>query len=547
MFSTGIAAPASTNQAPLVTAWQDPQASAAGAAALAGTVKDDGLPSGQLSSTWSVASAPDGATVVFDDASAASTIARFSAKGKYVLRLTATDGEQTSQTDVTVQGDVATQGSNVAPGATPTASFTAGWNNVGAVNDGKVLYNGGATTDVWGTWAGGDNPATRWLQYDWKEPQRVSGLEMNFWSDQSDPASNQGVNVPSAWKVQYWDGAAWADVPSASEYTVNRDSPNTVTFGAVTTTRLRATLSAAGSGSTFAGVAVSEWKVFADAPVSIEPIDIRTAVGTKPDLPATVDATFSDGGHADLPVTWAEVTEAQVAGEGSFPVSGVVPGSPVAAKATVWVRATAPGQINQVDAVTTRTLPGVAPVLPKAVGVLFNDGSRQDLPVTWNTVDAASYATPGQFTVEGTVQSDLPGTKAASAVVTVGGGGDDAEAPTVTFQVSPAARTPAGTPSPSRSTSPPPMTRTRLPASRCASIRVPGRPTPQQSRWPVTAPTWCRRGRRMPPATPRRQPNKRCALTPRPPPSRSRPTRSHVRSRPRPRMRSRVWPRSSTD
>lgn len=439
VFSTGVAAPASSNQAPLVTAWQDRQGSAGGSAALIGTVKDDGLPSGELSARWSVVSAPEDATVLFDDATAASTTARFSAEGEYVLRLSATDGERSAETDVTVQGDVATQGANVAPNATPTASFTAGWNKVGAVNDGKILYNGGGSTDVWGTWAGGDNPATRWLQYDWNEPQRVSGVEMNFWSDQGDPASNQGVNVPSAWKVQYWDGSVWADVPAASAYTLERSAPNTVTFGAVTTTRLRATLSATGSGSTFAGVAVSEWKVFADAPTSIEPIDVRTAVGTKPELPATVDATFSDGSHADLPVTWAEVTDAQVAGEGSFPVSGIVPGSPVPAKATVWVRATPPGQINQVDAVTTRTLPGVAPALPKNVGVLFNDGSRQDLPVTWNAVDAASYATAGQFTVAGTVQSDLPGTKAASAAVTVGGGGADTKAPTVALQVSPAA------------------------------------------------------------------------------------------------------------
>ncbi|WP_285136746.1 Ig-like domain-containing protein [Microbacterium sp. lyk4-40-TSB-66] len=439
VFSTGIAAPASTNQAPLVTAWQDRQASAGGSAALVGTVKDDGLPGGELSARWSVVSAPEDATVLFDDAAAASTTARFSAKGEYVLRLSATDGEKTSESDVTVQGDVATQGANVAPAATPTASFTAGWNKVGSVNDGKILYNGGGSTDVWGTWAGGDNPATRWLQYDWSEPQRVSGVEMNFWSDQGDPASNQGVNVPSAWKVQYWDGAAWADVPAASAHTLERSAPNTVTFGAVTTTRLRATLSATGSGSTFAGVAVSEWKVFADAPTSIEPIDVRTTVGTKPELPATVDATFSDGSHADLPVTWVEVSDAQVAGEGSFTVSGIVPGSPVAAKATVWVRATAPGQINQVDAVTTRTLPGVAPVLPQRVGVLFNDGSRQDLPVTWNAVDPASYATAGQFTVAGTVQSDLPGTKAASAAVTVDGGGADTKAPTVALQVSPAA------------------------------------------------------------------------------------------------------------
>ena len=437
VFHTGVAAPASTNQAPLVTAWQNLQASVGGAAALVGTVKDDGLPAGTVSSTWSVVSAPEGATVLYDDAASASTTARFSDKGQYVLRLTADDGEKTSQTDVTVQGEPVTAGTNVAPEATPTAEYTAGWNNVKAVNDGKVFFTGGSQSDIWGTWSG-NHPATRWLQYEWKTPQRIAGAEIGFWSDQTDPNSSNGVNVPKGWKAQYWTGSDWADVGNPSEYTVKRDATNSVTFDAVTTTRLRVVLQAAGNGP-YAAVAVSELKVFADAPTSIEPIDVRTAVGTKPTLPATVDATYSDGSHADLPVTWAQVTDAQVAGEGSFPVSGIVPGSPVSAKATVWVRATAPGQINQVDAVTSRTQPGVAPVLPKTVGVLFNDGSRQDLPVTWDAVAADSYAAPGQFTVAGTVQSDLPGTKAASAAVTVGSGGDDTKAPTVAFQVSPAA------------------------------------------------------------------------------------------------------------
>ncbi|KQM39551.1 Ig-like domain-containing protein [Microbacterium sp. Leaf203] len=437
VFHTGVAAPASTNQAPLVTAWQNLQASVGGAAALVGTVKDDGLPAGTVSSTWSVVRAPEGATVLFDDAASASTTARFSDKGQYVLRLTADDGEKTSQTDVTVQGEPVTAGTNVAPEATPTAEYTAGWNNVKAVNDGKVFFTGGSQSDIWGTWSG-NHPATRWLQYEWKTPQRIAGAEIGFWSDQTDPNSSNGVNVPKGWKAQYWTGSAWADVANPSDYTVKRDATTSVTFDAVTATRLRVVLQAAGTGP-YAAVAVSELKVFADAPTSIEPIDVRTAVGTKPTLPATVDATYSDGSHADLAVTWAEVSDAQVAGEGSFPVSGIVPGSPVSAKATVWVRATPPGQINQVDAVTSRTQPGVAPVLPKTVGVLFNDGSRQDLPVTWNAVAADSYAAPGQFTVAGTVQSDLPGAKAASAAVTVGTGGDDTKAPTVAFQVSPAA------------------------------------------------------------------------------------------------------------
>ena len=78
----GRGCPASTNQAPLVTAWQDVAASTAGEAALVGTAKDDGLPAGDLEVDWSIVSAPEGATVLFDDPHAASTVARFSTRAR---------------------------------------------------------------------------------------------------------------------------------------------------------------------------------------------------------------------------------------------------------------------------------------------------------------------------------------------------------------------------------------------------------------------------------------------------------------------------------
>ncbi|TYL53976.1 hypothetical protein FYC51_10240 [Agromyces mariniharenae] len=438
--STGIAAPPSTNQAPLVTAWEDATASSAGEAALVGTAKDDGLPAGELAIDWSIVSAPEGATVLFDDPHAATTVARFSTEGTYVLRLTASDGEASSSAEVTVQGEAASRGVNVAPGGTPTAEYTAGWNRVTAVNNGTILHTGGDQTELWGTWSG-NHPATRWLQYTWAEPVRVSDMEVSFWRDQNSVTSTAGVNVPKSWKAQYWDGAAWVDVANPSGYGVLRDEPNSTTFDAVTTTRVRLVLSAMGSGTTYAAVGVSEWKVFTDPPVAIEPIDVRTAVGVVPELPPTVDGTFADGSHADFDVTWAGVSADQVAGEGSFAVPGIVPGSPVAAAATVWVRATPPAQVNQVDAVAVSTKAGVAPDLPAAVGVLYNDGSREDLPVVWEAIDPAAYATGGEFAVAGEVQTSLPGDTTAQATVTVGGGanGPDTQAPTVTLGVVPEA------------------------------------------------------------------------------------------------------------
>ncbi len=428
--STGVAAPAATNEAPAVTAWHDRSASVSGEAVLRGTAKDDGQPSGDLSTRWSLVSGPQDGVVVFEDDRSAATSARFSVEGDYVLRLTADDGERSSSADVTVAGKVATQGANIAPDATPSAEYTAGWTRLQALSDGKVVHAGGAQTDVWGTWSG-SHPATRWVQYDWSEPVRIDGTELSFWRDQEAVGSTDGVNVPKAWKAQYWTGSEWREVPNPSGYGVERDAPNAVTFDPVVTQRLRVVLEAQGSGSTYAAVGASEWKVFAESPVTIEPIDVRTSVGVQPVLPATVDAVYEDGTRAQLPVRWPAVDDAQLAGETSFALAGVVSGATLPAKAQVWVRATAPGQINQVDAVAVSTRVGVAPQLPTAVGVLYNDGSREDLPVVWQTPAAADYAADGTFEVAGQVQSDRAGAKDAKAAVTVGGGsGPDTVAPT---------------------------------------------------------------------------------------------------------------------
>jgi hypothetical protein len=70
------------------------------AAALDGSVTDDGLP-GPLTTTWSRVSGPG--TVSFADASAVDTTAMFSAAGSYVLRLSASDGELAAHADAAIQ------------------------------------------------------------------------------------------------------------------------------------------------------------------------------------------------------------------------------------------------------------------------------------------------------------------------------------------------------------------------------------------------------------------------------------------------------------
>lgn len=124
------------NQAPTVYAGADQVALLSQPAQLNGVASDDGLPSGNFSTTWSKISGPG--TVTFDDSRATVTGAHFSATGTYVLRLTATDGALSTSDDITI-----TVNDDVAP---PTVQITA------PIDDASITE----PTTVTGSVSGGD-------------------------------------------------------------------------------------------------------------------------------------------------------------------------------------------------------------------------------------------------------------------------------------------------------------------------------------------------------------------------------------------------------
>jgi len=89
------------------------------AATLNGMVSDDGNPvGGSLSTSWSKVSGPG--DVTFANASAAQTTAVFSAAGSYVLRLTTSDSQLTTASDVTIAVDAPNSAPQVSAGADQT-------------------------------------------------------------------------------------------------------------------------------------------------------------------------------------------------------------------------------------------------------------------------------------------------------------------------------------------------------------------------------------------------------------------------------------------
>jgi RHS repeat-associated protein len=126
------------NQPPTVSAGPDQMIALPHTATLNGTVTDDGLPVGDtVTSTWTMVSGPG--TVTFEDATLTDTNAAFSAPGTYVLRLTASDGELSAKSDVTITVNPENHAPTVSAGSDQTISLP----------DATATLNGSAADDGW--------------------------------------------------------------------------------------------------------------------------------------------------------------------------------------------------------------------------------------------------------------------------------------------------------------------------------------------------------------------------------------------------------------
>lgn len=136
-------------------------------------------------------------------------------------------------------------GGNLALSATPSCSFTSSWESCAAINTGgdPASSNIGAPNqgNRWGTWP---QQGQQWAELTWPSAQTISRSQVYFFDD------GEGVDLPASWRLQFWNGSAYVDVPGASGYQVVANQYNTVTFPAVSTTRLRVLLQSAPNLST---------------------------------------------------------------------------------------------------------------------------------------------------------------------------------------------------------------------------------------------------------------------------------------------------------
>ncbi|HYE73530.1 MAG TPA: hypothetical protein VEF04_09365, partial [Blastocatellia bacterium] len=112
------------NQAPTVNAGLDQKINLPNTATLNGSVTDDGKPIGStLNHVWSKVNGPG--TVVFSNPNQSVTTASFSTAGTYILRLTATDSQQSNFDEVIVIASPANQAPLVNAGTNQTITLPA--------------------------------------------------------------------------------------------------------------------------------------------------------------------------------------------------------------------------------------------------------------------------------------------------------------------------------------------------------------------------------------------------------------------------------------
>jgi hypothetical protein len=109
--------------------------------------------------------------------------------------------------------------------------------------------------------------------------------------------------------------------------------------------------------------------------------DVYATVGTEPELPASVRASFSDGYDRDVPITWDSIDASQYAEPGAFTAQGTAAGRTVTAAVTVRYE-------NQVD-IDLST--GTGDFMGGASGTLYGVYG-QDIPSN-NLIDGINLRT----------------------------------------------------------------------------------------------------------------------------------------------------------
>ncbi len=387
------------NQPPVVDAGEDATVKQPDPVALKGTVTDDGLPEGEVTTEWSLAEGPQDATVTFNRSSSLRTKVTVSEPGTYRFKLTASDSLLTAEDTVTViveaaaplPEQLALYKFNESGGAAVVDSSGSG--NDAAIRGAVARTQGiaGRAVSLNGTDSYVQLPAgmvsraeqltvSSWVkantlsdymrvfdfgsgtnEYMFLTPKAGNRMLFAITVQGNGPGQEQTISGPAlptgVWKhvavtLQGSTGILYVDGQE-----VGRNTNMTLTPQRLGQTKNNYIGKSQYPDPYFNGL-VDDFRVYsralnateiqalADATtlqqaitntMVLQEVQVTTQVGIKPELPSVIEATYGDGSTTWLNVVWGEMDAAQYAAPGTFEVTGEVEGTEMLAKAVITV------------------------------------------------------------------------------------------------------------------------------------------------------------------------------------------------------------------
>jgi len=248
---------------------------------------------------------------------------------------------------------------NLALVATPSASYVSGDTSVKALNDGNTPANSRERgTGAYGNWP---RTGTQWVQFDWSQPISTRRVEVYWWDD------HQGVRLPKASRLLFWDGKQFLPVSNPSGLGVEADKFNVTTFDEIRTSKLRLEIDGNGGFST----GLLEWRVLDSGksppfpPTVVAGVDRDVVLGGKTYLSGSVRALkpaktevvwskLSGPGKVKFADQHSPVTTATFSAPGDYKLKLTAGRGSLSASSILKVKAEIPPPPQRLDVVYTK-------------------------------------------------------------------------------------------------------------------------------------------------------------------------------------------------
>ena len=248
---------------------------------------------------------------------------------------------------------------NLALAGTPSASSVSGDTSLTALNAGVAPRN--SRDNRRGSYGNWPNTGTQWVEYDWSRPISTKQIEVYWWDD------GQGVRLPRASRLKYWNGTAFVEAPNASGLGVAGDQFNVTAFDEITATKLRLEMDGNGNFST----GILAWRVLDSGkspnfpPLVVAGVDRDVVLGgntylsgalkfLKPD-PSVKVLWSKDSGRGTVTFAGASAikTTATFSKPGDYILKLTAGEGDLKSSATLRVKVTAPPPAQRLDVVYT--------------------------------------------------------------------------------------------------------------------------------------------------------------------------------------------------